>query len=326
MGGRRFKRCGLFHQIGGAPDRHPIGAHAARFDRRARLGAAFGEAARYEQKVGADARHRFVLARCAPARKLERMQSRRSVIAAPLGLAACVTTPAAEPSDAESAFLARVIEAAGGEQALSDARVLAWTGRAIVRAGDQPLEIGVNTVVEPFRYARSETWLISAGRDSTRILEIEGDQGWAIRNGSRDPLPTAQTIHERQQYTLYGLMRFVSLREPNVRLAVNPKSEDEPLVIAGAFLPGTRYQLTIEHPEAPRTIFNFDQNYRLLWAQNSVTSPDGGGQRIDQTFRFTDTIEGNGVLWPRRMTIYQGASAQSYFELNLETFTPRQQR
>jgi hypothetical protein len=252
------------------------------------------------------------------------MLSRRSLIAAPIGLAACASTSPGAAGGPERRFLDRVIEAAGGEDALNRARVLAWTGQATVRAGERTLTIGVNTIVQPFQYARSETWLLSEGRASTRVLEIDGDRGWAIRDGARTPLPPAQTEHERQQYALYGLMRFVSLRDRDVRMSVY--GDDEPFSVAGPVLADTRYALSVEHPAAPRTRFLFDANHRLIGASNTVTSPEGGGQPIEQLFRFFDTIEGNGVNWPRRMSIRQGASASDFFELTLDTFTPRQHR
>ena len=246
------------------------------------------------------------------------MLTRRSLIAAPLAAAACASMPASP----EQQFLDRVIAAAGGEAALRSARVLAWTGQATVPAGDRTLILGVDTIVEPFTYARSETWLVSEGRSTTRTMEIDGDHGWATRDGERTVLPEAQTAHERQQYALYGLMRFVTLRDPRVTISVY--GDDEPSIIAGFAWPGTRYSMLAPHPLAPRTLFSFDENYRLIAASNTVASPDADGAPVEQTFLFSGAIEGGGVRWPRRMRILRGGSL--YFELTLDTFTPRRRR
>ena len=56
---------------------HAVGAHAAGFDRRARLGAALGKAARHKQKIGANAGHVLVLARRVRGGKTFRLQGQR---------------------------------------------------------------------------------------------------------------------------------------------------------------------------------------------------------------------------------------------------------
>lgn len=231
------------------------------------------------------------------------MLTRRFLLASPVALAAC----AGAPADPAEALLARVIEAAGGRQALEQARVLSWTGSAVIHFGEQRIEIGVDTWVEPFVAARSETWPLAQGRGSARVLEITPEGGWGTRNGERAPLPEVQTVHERQQYALYGLMRLVTLRDAGASFTLSAPNA-----------------LAVTHPSAPATTLVFDESARLIEARNTVTNPEAGGAAINQVFRFEGVIEGDGVRWPRRMTISQDGAL--FFELALDSFTPRQSR
>ena len=120
-------------------------------------------------------------------------------------MAGCAHAPSTLPADA---LLQQAIVAAGGEAALSRAQVLAWTGEAVVMADGQRIELGVETRVEPFIRARSDTWLRKPGRSTLRSLEIDGDQGWMTRGGQRTAMPIAMQRHERSQYAVYGLMRW----------------------------------------------------------------------------------------------------------------------
>jgi len=232
------------------------------------------------------------------------MLTRRTLLASPVALAACATT---DSDDGAEALLRRAIDAAGGQAALERARVLAWTGSARIHIGEQVIEIGVNTVVEPFTYARSETWLLSQGPSSARVLEITSDGGWATRNGERTAMPAVQVAHERQQYAMYGLMRFVTLRDPGATFALDGANT-----------------LRVTHPQAADATLTFGDDDKLIEAHNTVVNSEPGGAPIAQVFRFMDTIEGGGVRWPRRMSITQ--SGVLFFELTLDSFTPRQQR
>jgi hypothetical protein len=237
-------------------------------------------------------------------------KSRRDVLAAVIALSGCAYAGVA-PQRPELALLNRAIAAAGGERALARARVLAWTGEASVFAGGQRLDLGVETVVEPFVYARSDTWLRDKGRATLRSLEIIGDEGWLTRGGARSPLPAAMLRHERQQFAIYGLMRLVALREPGTvlnRLADTPDGLQ---------------RLRAIHPKAPEADLLFAPDGKLVGASDRVDAPDGG-TRVDQRFEFSGEIMGAGVRWPRSLKLYQGG--QPYFTLDLVTFTPRARR
>ena len=217
-------------------------------------------------------------------------------------LAGCAhVTPIAQ----EDALLQEAIDAAGGEMALSQAQVLAWTGEATVMAGGERIDLGVDTRIEPFTRARSDTWLLDRGRSTLRSLEIDGDQGWMTRDGQRAAMPIAMQRHERAQYAIYGLMRLVSLRDAGAKMQALPNDT------------GGLRGLRVSHPQAPVTDLYFRADGRLAYLTNRVPTPDGDGS-VAQRFDVDGTIESDGVRWPRTLRISQ--SGQPYFELRLRTF------
>ena len=79
--------------------------------------------------------------------------------------------------------------------ALQRVRALRWTGEATVFAGDRRIELGVETRVEPFLRATSDTWLRDQGRATLRTLEVAPDEGWMTRDGKREPMPADMLEH-----------------------------------------------------------------------------------------------------------------------------------
>lgn len=205
----------------------------------------------------------------------------------------------------------RAVEAAGGENALSRARVLTWTGQASVYTGDRRIDLEVETVVEPFTYALSDTWLRDRGRATLRTLEIDGNQGWLIRDGERTPMTEAILRHEKQQYATYGLMRLVTLRDAGAAFSLPPGAPENSRV------------LEVHHPNARDSRLIFAPSGRLIALENTV-DPPAGGAPIPQRFEFSGEIASRGVRWPRSLKIYQ--SDRLYFTLDLKTFTPRDRR
>jgi len=207
-------------------------------------------------------------------------------------------------------LLNRAMAAAGGEIALSHARVLIWTGDASVFAGDKRIDLSVETVVEPFTYALSDTWLRDQGRATLRTLEIDGGQGWLTRDGKTEALPGAILAHERQQYATYGLMRLVTLRDSGAVFST-------PAGQSGARI------LEVHHPFAADSRLYFAPAGRLTALENTVVAPDGG-KAIAQRFEFSGEIASAGVRWPRRLVLTQ--EGKPYFTLALKTFTARTTR
>ena len=243
---------------------------------------------------------------------------RRSFVLGAAALAGCAHT---QPDSAHQ-LLRFAILAAGGERALHNARVLAWTGQATIHAGGQTIQIGIDTVVEPFVYARSESWLVSQGRASSRVLEIDQTGGWTTRNGERTPMPATQLANERQQFALYGLMRLLPLSDPGVSIELDQSNN-----------PQTPYLLHVRHPLATETTLKFDDAYRLVGADNIVADPEREGAQLQQWIGFSGGIDGGRIRWPRRLSIWQApvggqrnASGAPFFDLTLDTFTPRKHR
>lgn len=179
----------------------------------------------------------------------------------------------------------------GGRTLLSRVKALRWTGVATVEAGGRTLEIEVSTRVEPFVRARSETRL--EGTKDVRTLIIEPDSGWVERNGTRTPLPPAQTIHERQQYGLYGYMLLVRT----------------PTRVAGDGLVAERRGL-------PPVTFLMEGDF-VAGADYAVANPGGDGT-VQQRFLLEGELSDQGIRWPQTITILQ--NDKPYFRLDLETF------
>ena len=200
-----------------------------------------------------------------------------------------------------STLLERAIRRAGGREALIRATVLRWTGTATVFASDKTVRIGVDTSVEPFRRARSDSWLLEQGPEARRSIVLEPSDAWLERCGVRMPIPDKMREHERQQFAIYGLMRLVDLDTPRV-----------------AIVPGAS-NLRVRHASAPETLLIFDKDATLIGAQNHVASAEDGTP-ILQRFRFSDHRVANGILWPRTIRIEQ--NGRPYFELKIASSAP----
>ena len=175
------------------------------------------------------------------------------------------------------------------------AQALHWTGEATVFAGAQRIELGVDTTVEPFLRARSDTWLRERGRSTLRTLEIDGHDGWTTRDGKREAMPAPMANHERLQYATYSVM----LTAPAHRGA------------------GT---VRVNDPRAAPATLTFDDSGRLASLDNVVPNPEGTGT-IRQHFTFEGSIESHGVRWPRIIRIAQ--DEVPFFELRIATFEAR---
>jgi len=150
----------------------------------------------------------------------------------------------------------------------------------------------VNTRIEPFVRARSETKL--SGTDDLRTLIIEPEGGWIERNGTRTPLPRAQAVHERQQYGLYGYMLLV--RAPT-RVVGN--------------------HLVAEQPGLPPVTFLMEGD-AVMGADYAVANPEGTGT-VAQRFLLEGEIRDQGIRWPQTVTILQ--NDKPYFMLDLDSFS-----
>ena len=188
--------------------------------------------------------------------------------------------------------MARVRAAMGGAL-LERVTALEWGGTAVVIAGGRALKLGIETRVEPFVRARSNSWILAEGRGSMRTMMIERDGGFAVISGSQRALPPLQVAHERQQYGLYGLMRFREARAER----------------SGA--------VRSSHAAAPAATFRIGADGMPVSADYIVDSPEPG-RPIREHVTFAKSIGNQGIRWPRRITIAQ--DGKPFLALAIEDF------
>lgn len=205
-------------------------------------------------------------------------------------------------------LLERAVAAAGGRRALSRARVLIWTGDAVVTAGGRTVRIGLRTVVEPFDYARSESWLADKRPSSQRVLTLDGDAATITRDGKSSPAPPEIAREEKKQYALYGLLRLVTLSADHC--ALTPPPPDAPAE--------ARTALRTSHPEAPETVLYFDEGFKVVAADNHVAAETPGAKPVAQRFLFSGTMKSRGVRWPKRLVILRDGAP--FFDMTLTSF------
>lgn len=172
--------------------------------------------------------------------------------------------------------------------------VLRWMGTARVFAPGRTLDLGIRTEVEPFRRARSESWLQSEGPGKARTLIVEPDGAFVERGGMRTPLPDQQARHERDQFGIYGYLFQrgpVAWRGPDRLLLSQPG-----------------YPLATLHLKAGRPV-----------ALDCAVEPPGPGLVIAQHVTFEGNVARQpGQWWPERIAIAQ--NGKPYFELIIARF------
>ncbi len=190
--------------------------------------------------------------------------------------------------------------AIGGRALLDRVRAIRWTGTAKVYAGGKAIDLGVETYVEPFVRARSDSWLASEGRSETRTLMIEGERGFKVDRGDSVRALPAATLNERQQFGAYGYM-----------LMAGARWEAKPRGV----LHGSRTGF-------PPIDFHFGKDGRLLSADYAVLAPDepdADGKQIREYLRFAGTVTDRGVRWPQRLAIAQ--DNRPFFALSIDHFS-----
>lgn len=207
--------------------------------------------------------------------------------------------------NAKPHLLDRAIAAAGGKAALTRAKRLVWEGEANVHAGGRDIGLAVRSDIVPFGHIRSETWLRDQGPSTMRVLELDGRNGWTIRDGKKDPLAAPMAENEYSQFGTYALMRLVPLRDRGVHIKeVAPDANG---------LQG----IEVNYPGLPEATLWFDKQAHLVALTNTVSSPTGGAA-IAQRFEFKGTVKSNGVSWPSEIRITQ--DGKPFFELRISKF------
>jgi hypothetical protein len=194
----------------------------------------------------------------------------------------------------------RAMEAIGGRTLLDRVRSIRWAGAAKVFAGGKAIDIGVETYVEPFVRARSDSWPVSEGRSAMRTLMIEGERGFKVIEGTQSELSPATAINERQQFGAYGYMLMAG-----VRWETTPR---------GA-LRGSRTGF-------PPIDIRLGKDGRILSADYAVLAPDepdADGKQIREYLRFAGSVTDKGVRWPQRLAIAQ--DNRPFFALSIDHFS-----
>ena len=191
------------------------------------------------------------------------------------------------------------MEAIGGHALIARVRSIRWAGTAKVYAGGKTLDLGIETYVEPFVRARSDSWPIGDGRSEKRTLMIEGERGFKVVHGTQSALPAAATLNERQQFGLYGYMLMAGVRWE---------------ALPSGVVRGSRAGF-------PSIDFRFGKDGRLLSADYLVAPADdsGAGKPIHEYLRFAGTVTDKGVRWPQRLAIAQ--DNHPFFALSIESFS-----
>jgi hypothetical protein len=240
---------------------------------------------------------------------------RRLLLLAFPALAACAsiqggsTSAAAVDAYAGKSVLDAAIEAAGGEAALAKVKELDWTGTAVVNAEGKTTEIEMQTIVRPLTYARTTSWPKAEGEKAARTIQAEFGRAWTVNRVVWTPMPEAEAAHENQQYSLYGVMTLVPLKDAGAKVEEKAPGAD-----------GAR-NLHVEHPKAPPMDLTFDKSGKLVRAAYSVRDPKGGAAPIPQVVEFSGEVASNGVKWPKKISIKQNGAP--YFDLDIATFEAR---
>ena len=190
--------------------------------------------------------------------------------------------------------VARARAAMGGSALLARIRAIGWTGTARVVTGGRTLELGVETRVEPFIRARSDTWLLEDGRVEKRTMMIEGQDGFLVFRGRQVAMPPQQAAHERQQFGIYGHMLLAGIAIAHGNVIASAK--------AG-------------YPEA---MLALGRDGMPAAAAYVVDSPDSAGT-IRERFTFSGSVSDQGVRWPQRIAITQ--NGKPFFALAIDDLT-----
>jgi hypothetical protein len=185
-------------------------------------------------------------------------------------LARTVHADAADP-------VSRARAAMGGE-ALARIRTIGWTGAATLAAPGRAIDLRVETRIEPFVRARSDSWLASDDRSAKRTLMVEGHSAFVVIEGKQIPLAPARAEHERQQFGIYGHMLLAGIALARGKGFASAK--------AG-------------YPEA---LFTIGRSGMLATADYQVDAPDAPGT-IRERLAFSGAVTDQGIIWPRHIAI-----------------------
>jgi hypothetical protein len=194
--------------------------------------------------------------------------------------------PAADP-------VARARTAMGGDS-LARVRTIGWSGAARLFAPGRAIDLHVETRIEPFVRARSESWLAADDRSAKRTLMVEGHGAFAVIEGKQIPLAPAQAEYERQQFGIYGHMLLAGIALARGNGFASAK--------AG-------------YPEA---WFTLARGGMLATADYLVDAPDTAAT-IRERLSFSGSVTDQGINWPRHIAITQ--NGKPFYDLTIDELT-----
>jgi hypothetical protein len=187
-------------------------------------------------------------------------------------------------------ILALAIRAAGGLEALQNARVVSWRGRATVREGERTIPIEGRWRLEPHDRATVVAWESGQPESSARTMTLNGSIGTLEHDGKTTAMPPQTVAARRDHFYLYWVLTLEPLRDPGVVLT--------PLAEEGA------RGLKVERRGRPDVEIFFDRSWRPTHLRARVADPAGEGEILEE-LRFEGTVVSRGVRWPARIRIYR---------------------
>lgn len=179
--------------------------------------------------------------------------------------------------------------AAGGEAVLRRVRAVSWSGTARTLLGRIPVDLNVETRIEPFVRSRTDTWLASAGRSTMRTVMIERDSGFLVHEGAQTTLGREQANFERHQMGSYAY-----------------------LLLAPAFVSAaSATRLHAAHDGYPPIALTLGRDGRIASADYRIRPTDSDGLSVLQHLTFAGSVTANGVRYPRVITIVQNGRPMS---------------
>lgn len=190
--------------------------------------------------------------------------------------------------------VARAMAAAGGEAVLRRVRAVAWSGTMRMILGKVPVDLNVETRIEPFVRGRSDTWLASAGRSTARTVMVERDSGFLVHDGAQTTLAPAEARFERQQLGVYAY-----------------------LLLAPAFVSAaSATRLNAARDGYPPIALTLARDGRITAAEYSIGAPDRDGLSVRRQFNFVGSVTSGGIHFPRIITIVRDGRPLSRLTIN----------
>lgn len=207
--------------------------------------------------------------------------NRRAILAGTIAIAALPQAIGAAGRGGDP--VTRAMIAAGGRDRLARVRVLAWSGVARMMLGKTPVDLHVESRIEPFARSRADSWLVSETRGAARTVMIERDTAFLVQGGAQTTLAAAQARFERQRLGAFAY-----------------------LLLAPAFVSAAgRNRLNAAHDGYPPIALTLDRDGRIATADYVLSAPEPGAPAIRQHFSFAGSVSAQGVRYPRVTTMLQ---------------------